>query len=188
MHTEYLEELPSLTLEKYREEARQAHLANQERLQAKKEVMLNGDGKYDVSHFSAPGEMRECEHLFLRKMVLGGQPEYYCDDCETELHFPSPFARPKQHVAAIALQKLAFCMKYMGAEQVAMQLTRPHPRYDLEGAPELPPLEVIREQKAQWTETLRLLDEYETLALEGDSDASSEGPRLLGEGSQHGEE
>jgi hypothetical protein len=148
-----------------RKEAQEAYLAERERLHAKKEQMLDTHGVYELGSFSVPGEMRRCEHRFLRKMVLGGQPDYYCDDCETELSFPNPYGRPKQHIVPHAMMKLGWAMKYEGPRFVADTLLRPHLRLDLKDHPSLPPIEIIREQKDQWREVMRILEEYEIKAL-----------------------
>jgi hypothetical protein len=117
------------------------------------------DGQWRIEHFSVPKAAQECDHPFLRKLVKGGMPKYFCDDCEWVYILPQAFAQPRQHIVPNALMEIAWVMKYDGPEAVAMGFTRPHIRLDKIDHPKLPPVEIIREQIAQWEEVLRIVDE-----------------------------
>lgn len=99
-------------------------------------------------------------------MVRGGQPEYWCGDCECELNLGSAFIRPKQHVAAVALQKFAWALKHLGPKAVAVGLMRPHPRYDLPDAPQKPPIAILDEYQGELQELAGFLEEFKQLSLE----------------------
>lgn len=131
---------------------------------------------WPIEAFSPPGAMRTCEHRFLQKLVYG-QDDYWCHDCESELSFPQPFGRPKQHIVPVALMKLGWALKYMGAKAVAVGMMRPHTRMDLPGAPGMAPLSVLAEQADQLREVLDYVEEYQAKALE-----NGHNPQALSEG------
>ena len=151
--------------ERFEKEAKLERTEARQRKDAVRKERL-APGPWDADAFSPPGESGRCEHKFLQKMVLGGQPEYWCDDCETEIVLPSGFYRPKQHVSAVALQKLLWCMKHLGPKAVAVGLLRPHARYDLPGSPELAPIALLEEYQGELRELSGYLDEFKQLALE----------------------
>jgi hypothetical protein len=160
---------------RYEEEAQQELTEAKARLEAKKKVRLQ-DGPYDLGWFSPPGEALRCEHPLLRLMIRGGLPLYFCDDCEWGSLITSATAIPKQHIPAYGLFMNAWFLKYEGPKALAEALIRPHPRNDLEGHPELPPIEVVREMKEQWAEVMGHLSAYEAEALEEAKNGSKELP------------
>jgi hypothetical protein len=160
---------------RYEEEAHQELTEARQKLEAKKKVRL-ADGPYDLGWFSPPGEAQRCEHTMLRKMVLGGLPLYFCDDCEWASLITSAMAIPKQHIPAYGLMLGAWFLDYEGPEATAQALMRPHSRKDKEGAPMLPPLEVLRERKEQLAQVMEHLSAYEAEALEEAKNGSKELP------------
>jgi|10_taG_2_1085330.scaffolds.fasta_scaffold29938_4 hypothetical protein len=145
-------------------------------------------GEWRMEHFSVPQKARECDHTFLRKLVKGGMPKYFCDDCEWVYVLPQAFAQPRQHIVPSALMEIAWVMKYDGPEAVAMGIMRPHTRLDKADHPKLPPIDIIREQRAQWEEVLHILDQaqengYREVLGEGSNGASERSP--VAEGSSY---
>lgn len=172
----------SENLAPYEAEALAEQTEARRKIDAVRKLRLDGGDQYELEHFSPPGMVRTCEHKFLRKMVLGGKPDYFCDDCEWVMSLPQPFAQPKQHIVAEALMKIGWVMKYDGPAAVAMGLLRPHKRLDKEGSPNLPPIKVIQEQRQEWQRVLEILQEYEQKILEAGDEAN--GSHVLGDGSQ----
>lgn len=144
----------------------QEHLtAAKQRVEAIKEERLS-KGEYDLSWFSPPGEQDKCEHVFLRLIVRGGLPLYFCDDCEWAQLVTMAYAIPKQHIPAYGLYMESWFLKYEGPKAMAQALIRPHTRLDKEGHPKLPPIEIVKEMKERYLEMLQYLSEYEQEALE----------------------
>jgi|TARA_Y100000310_G_C20472020_1_gene710540 hypothetical protein len=146
-------------MERHEAEAKVERTEARKRVDAIRRERLSED-EWALNGFSPPGELHKCEHRFLRLMVLGGSPKYFCDDCEWVIILPSAYAQPKQHVVANALMEIGWVMKYDGPEAVAMGLARPHLRLDKEGHPALPPIEIVKEQAEQWAQVMGLVEEY----------------------------
>lgn len=168
---------PAKLLERLDQEAEQELTESRLKADAHRKARLLPD-PWPIEAFSAPGEMRTCEHRFLQKMVYG-QDDYWCHDCESELSFPQPFGRPKQHVVPVALQKFAWALRYLGPKAVAVGAMRPHVRYDLPDHPHTPPIAAIVEQRDALQEMLGYVKEYEQLALQ---EGQENGAKALPEG------
>ena len=138
------------------------------KLEAKKKVLLDESGPYDLSWFSPPGEALTCEHVMPRLVIRGGLPLYMCDDCDHYLLGigASAFIIPKQHVPSYSLMLMSHYLQYEGPKALAQALVRPHHRIDLPDAPSLPPVAIIEEMEEMWKQTLEHLSEYKNMALE----------------------
>ena len=138
------------------------------KLEAKKKVLLDESGPYDLSWFSPPGEALTCEHVMPRLVIRGGLPLYMCDDCDHYLLGigASAFIIPKQHVPSYSLMLMSHYLQYEGPKALAQALVRPHHRIDLPDDPSLPPVAIIEEMEEMWKQTLEHLSEYKNMALE----------------------
>jgi hypothetical protein len=137
-------------LDTYKDEVALEQTEARQRLEELKRQKLAEDGPWKLEHFSAPAEAMRCEHKFLRKIVLGGPSEYWCDDCEFMMHLPQSYAMPKQHVVAHSMMRLTWMLKYDGPEAVAMGLLRPHLRLDKDGHPSEAPAALLAEWSKDW--------------------------------------
>ena len=138
------------------------------KLEAKKKVLLDESGPYDLSWFSPPGEALTCEHVMPRLVIRGGLPLYMCDDCDHYLLGigASAFIIPKQHFPSYSLMLMSHYLQYEGPKALAQALVRPHHRIDLPAAPSRPPVAIIEEMEEMWKQTLEHLSEYKNMALE----------------------
>lgn len=136
-----------------------------QRLEELKKQKLAQDGPWKLQHFSAPVEAIKCEHKFLRKIVLGGPSEYWCDDCEFMMHLPQAYAMPKQHVVAHSMMVLTWMLKYDGPEAVAMGLLRPHIRLDKDDKPSEPPAALLAEWAEQWQRVGEIVRDHQVAQL-----------------------
>jgi hypothetical protein len=154
-------------LDEYGELARLKKTEARKLVDAIRKERLSDDGTYPLEMFSPPTAVKKCEHRFLRKMVLGGPDDYFCDDCEWQLSFPQPFAVPKQHIVPYALMKIAWSLKYDGPEAVAAAMIRPHLRLDKEGHPSEPPISVLLDQEEQLKKVLDIVREHRAELMNG---------------------
>ena len=149
-------------LDLHREEGRQAHLRTRARLKGLREERLSRSGTWSIEHFSPPGEGQNCDHPYPSKIVRGGLPLYYCDDCEHGMLglAPTEYLIPKQHLVAQALNMLGWMQAYDGPAAVAMGFIRAHPRLDKPDQPHLPPVSGLLEQAEAWKETFALMEKF----------------------------
>jgi hypothetical protein len=128
-------------LESYEQQYVEERTEAKKRLEAKKKVLLEESGPYDLSWFSPPGEALRCEHAMPRLVIRGGLPLYMCDECDHYL---------------LGIGASAFM--------------RPHKRLDLPDSPSLPPIALIEEMEEMWKKTLEHLAEYKNMALEAEKE------------------
>ena len=135
------------------------------RLDAKKKVLLDEAGLWDLSWFSPPGEALKCEHPMPRLAIRGGLPLYVCDECDHYLLGigVSAFIIPKQHLVPYCVMLMSHFLKYEGPKALAESLHRPHKRLDREGNPALPPIETLKEVEQMWEQAIGYLTEYKAL-------------------------
>ena len=149
----------------YEEEYIRERTESRLRLDAKKNVLLDESGLWDLSRFSPPGEAMKCEHPMPHLAILGGLPLYVCDECDHYLLGigVSAFILPKQHLVPYCMMMLGHFLKYEGPKAFAQALHRPHKRLDREGSPALPPIAVLEEVEQMWEQAIGYLTEYKAL-------------------------